>query len=163
MRDEKTIREEIGVALEAAREARDTLPAPQVREKEKAVIALGDELSALLSSGSTNCEVCDRAPMGMLKRPGYTDNDGTAHAPIYEVGCIYCPPVIVDHEEGLDVTLDGANRKVKRRSYSARGNTPEQAVERWNAGQHVVDNQIFRGTGVVDNNAEPNVIPIVKE
>lgn len=98
------------------------------------------ELGEALASGANACERCGYDPIGMLKTPGYYDESkGIDVAPVYEVGCIFCPPYYVEHETGQERTLDGKKAKVRRRSFSARANTPEEAVKNWNAGKYVED------------------------
>lgn len=98
------------------------------------------ELGEALAEGSDNCRRCGYPPVGMLKTPGYYDQiRGVDVPPIYEVGCIFCPPYYVESERGEARKLDGENAKVCRRSYSARASTPEGAVANWNAGKFVED------------------------
>lgn len=99
------------------------------------------ELGEHLAAGAEKCKNCGYDPVGMLKTPGYYDEaKGVDVPPVYEVGCIFCPPVYVSVTEGgVKAKLDGKAANVKRRSLSARGTTPEAAVANWNAGRMVED------------------------
>jgi hypothetical protein len=91
--------------------------------------------------------------MGMVKTPS-NFNGGVEVPAVYEVGCVYCDPVLVDSpERGVIVNLDGNERRVLRRSFSARGGSPEEAVKRWNQGDFVEDQFIERMPGLVARRA----------
>jgi hypothetical protein len=114
-------------------------------EREKIATELREmqvQLQDSLSDGAKACpDGADHRVIGMLKRPAYYDGRLEMDVPAqYEVGCITCPPVLVEREGGTD--LNG--KAVKRWSHSARGATPEEAVKNWNAGKWVEDAQIDR-------------------
>lgn len=98
------------------------------------------QLQDELSKGAKPCpDGADHRVIGMLKRPTYYDSDRDMQMPeIWEVGCIVCPPVLVEDSDGTE--LNG--KKVKRWSHSARGATPKEAVEKWNAGKWLKDAKI---------------------
>lgn len=110
---------------------------------------LGAELAAAISEGAEVCQQCQAPPLGMVKTPAY-ENAGVEVPAVFEVGCIHCPPYLVPDElRGAEIVIDGVKQKVARRSYSARANTPADAVARWNAGQFVQDTLIDRIPGLV--------------
>lgn len=100
------------------------------------------QLQDTLSEGANACpDGKDHRVIGMLKRVGYYDGRLEMDVPEqWEVGCITCPPVLVERENGTE--LNG--KKVRRWSHSARGTTPEEAVKNWNSGKWVEDAQIAR-------------------
>lgn len=100
------------------------------------------ELQNTIAKGAKACpDGEDHRVIGMLKRPGYYDGRLEIDVPEqWEVGCIICPPVLVERKEGSD--LNG--KKVVRWSHSARGETPQAAVKNWNEGNWVEDRQIDR-------------------
>lgn len=81
------------------------------------------ELSELYSSGANVCPSCGEAPFGMLRCAEHMDRGRVVPA-LYEVGCLVCPPVV---DNG------------KRRSLSAQGATPQEAVNNWNADKMIED------------------------
>jgi len=85
------------------------------------IVMLNKELSAELAAGAKPCPGCDTPPMGMDRE----------HC--FEVGCANCKSQLID-----------VNGVTMRRSYSAQGRTPEQAVARWNAGDYLIDRKIDR-------------------
>jgi hypothetical protein len=89
-------------------------------------------------TGGVEMRPCNTPPMGMLKTPAHTSN-GMDLPNVWEVGCVYCDPFLVEREDGTPLVVDGKVVKVKRRSYSARGFSPEEAVKKWNAGEWVED------------------------
>lgn len=96
---------------------------------------LSRELDAAISDGANACE-CGNHPMGMIKTPAYYDQQRGVDIPaVFEVGCVFCSPVLVETEAGP-----------RRRSYSARAITAAEAVRKWNAGEWVEDSQIDRLT-----------------
>lgn len=98
------------------------------------------QLGEHLAQGAKKCPNCGYDPVGMLKTPGYFDaRNQVDMPPVYEVGCVVCPPVYVKRDDGEERKLDGKKARVKRRSYSARGTSVEQAVERWNNEDFVED------------------------
>jgi len=90
------------------------------------------ELSAILSQGARPCE-CGKSPMGILKTPFFEKSNGETIGPVYEVGCVFCPPY-----------LEGPEGREHRVSISSRGRSPEIAVERWNARDFVKDGHVNR-------------------
>lgn len=123
------------------------------------------QLQDTLSEGANACpDGKDHRVIGMLKRIAYYDGRLEMDVPEqWEVGCITCPPVLVERENGTVVEradgkklkverdVDGKMKEVevtgfrlKRWSHSARGVTPEEAVKNWNAGKWVEDAQIDR-------------------
>ncbi|MFN6965234.1 MAG: hypothetical protein ACK4S4_15920 [Pyrinomonadaceae bacterium] len=94
--------------------------------------------------GAEPCPRCEILPVGMVKTPSYI-KDGVELPTLYEVGCVVCPPYLIEAEGGVEVKLDGKAATVKRRSFSARAyGSPEAAVEKWNAGDFVEDTHIDR-------------------
>jgi hypothetical protein len=82
------------------------------KETEKITLKLKDlrqELSEVYSDGAKACPDCGNKPHGMKKGSG-----------VYEVGCVVCDPY---EEDGNMV------------SFSARGESPEEAIEKWNEGK----------------------------
>lgn len=69
-------------------------------------------LMSALAVGANDCPKDKSAAVGMLKRPAYQDSDGIDQPPVYEVGCPVCP-------------------------LRSRGNTPKDAVAKWNAKEYV--------------------------
>jgi hypothetical protein len=132
----------------------------KLKELGDKVHALGDQFSAAISAGAEICAECQAAPMGMLKTPSYF-NAGLEVPPVYEVGCVFCAPVLVPNEaRGAALKIDGETRRVLRRSYSARANTPAEAVRKWNAGEYVEDTLVDRIPGFTPEYAEaPAEVP----
>lgn len=116
-------------AAEAYAEAVQTKPAHEVEPFAQAIKDLRAEQDAVIAKGANACD-CGKFPMGMIKTPSYPGSDGLMTPAVYEVGCIYCPQYLIETESG-----------VRRRSVSARGHSPEEAVSRWNAGEWVVDSK----------------------
>lgn len=175
MRTEKEIRAAQAVALEKLREAIDTLPQKAVVPFQAKVKELSQELSDCLSEGAEPCgnvrlkqnpdtgefyeEVCGVLPMGMVKTPSYI-KDGLETPTVYEVGCLHCPPILVEHPTGDAVRIEGKEVKVRRRSLSARAYSIADAVQKWNDGNHIEDNYLQRIPGFVPDFVDPdNVAP----
>lgn len=100
------------------------------------------QLGEHLAEGTDNCKNCGHEVVGMLKTPSYFDSrQGIQVPPVYEVGCVICPPVYVksDRDFAAPGKLDGKKGKFIRRSYSARGTSIERARENWNNGVFVED------------------------
>lgn len=135
MRNENDILKERTDAAEAyARLAADsTSPVGNVEAAAVKVSALTKELQEYVAQGADDCQ-CGNAPWGMLKTPAHM-HMGVQMPNIWEVGCVHCAPVLVERPDGQEI--DGKN--VKRRSYSARGTSPQEAVEKWNNGDWVED------------------------
>jgi len=163
-RTEKEILTELSAAKEkfaelAANPESTTLAAQQAAVQE--ITKLGQELDQFISQGAEPCanpraqvnaagemetKSCGERPMGMLKTPAY-ERDGIEVPAVWEVGCIHCAPYLVEHENGTAVLLEGEVKKVKRRSFSARANSPAEAVKKWNAGELVEDFYLDRIPG----------------
>lgn len=127
-----TLQKKIDEKGEAYRASTDTV------EREKLSTEIREmqvQLQDSLSEGANACpDGKDHRVIGMLKRPAYYDGRLEMDVPAqYEVGCIHCPPVLVER--------DGVK---KRWSHSARGATPEEAVKNWNSGKWVEDSQLDR-------------------
>jgi len=119
----------------------------QLRDAAAAVKALNAELGEYIVRGADPCE-CNATPMGMLKTPGYYDQAKGVDVPaVWEVGCVYCNPVLVEREDGKALIIDDATKTVKRRSFSARATTPEEAVRKWNEKLWVEDFYFYRMKG----------------
>jgi hypothetical protein len=103
------------------------------------------DLGEHLAKGANDCENCGYPVVGMIKTPSYM-KDGLEVPPVYEIGCVICPPFYVASDEGEERNLDGKKAKVKRRSYSARAYSLDQAVEKWNAGDFVEDTRFGLNT-----------------
>jgi hypothetical protein len=116
MRTESQIKADLDAALTLYRANAQTWNAAQIAESNKKVKALQAELSDFYSAGANPCPNCGLSVFGMDR--------GT----VYEVGCTKCDPKPVER--------DG---KTLRRSASAQGRTPQQAVENWNAGKWLED------------------------
>lgn len=101
------------------------------------------DLGEHLADGANDCKNCGYPPVGMIKTPSYYDpRNDVQMPPVFEVGCIICPPFYVTREDGEPRKLDGKKAKVKRRSYSARATTQEEAVQKWNSDQFVEDTKL---------------------
>ena len=140
-RTEKEILSDLREAQEAyaALAANENSTQAQLRDAIKAVTALNTELGEYLIQGAENCD-CGAVPMGMLKTPAYYDQAKGLDVPaVWEVGCVYCPPFLVEREDGKALIIEGQTKVVKRRSLSARAITPQEAVRKWNAKQCVED------------------------
>jgi hypothetical protein len=109
--------------------------------------ALGRELDATISAGANPCTKCSAQPIGMLKTPAYTTRDGVEMPAVFEVGCVHCPPFLVERENGKEVKIDGIVAKVRRRSFSARATSPAEAAKKWNEGNFVEDDLLDRIPG----------------
>jgi hypothetical protein len=108
-------------------------------DKTKFVQDLRRQLGEALAAGAVRCENCGHDVVGILKTPAHM-NRGVEVPPLYEVGCVICPPYYIEDENGTDAELDGKKTKVMRISYSARSyGSPEAAVEKWNKGEFVKD------------------------
>jgi hypothetical protein len=142
--------------LIAAKEAYGALAANKVvsvGELEAAgatVRTLSNELSAYLVDGAKPCGGCGASGsvIGMLKTPPRTIN-GMDYPAVWEVGCISCPPYLVEREDGSKLLIDGKASAVKRRSWSARGFSRDETVAKWNDGRHVEDSMFERIPGFV--------------
>jgi hypothetical protein len=121
-----------------------------------------------LASGANTCpDGKDHRVIGMLKTPTHWNEQFQMQMPdVYEVGCLICPPVLVEREDGKvversdgkkikvmvdDGTGTGTDKEIevigfrlKRYSHSARGATPKEAVDNWNSGKWVEDKQTDR-------------------
>lgn len=82
---------------------------PAIRKR---MTEMFDAISAKVSAGADPCPLCGRVPMGMRK-----------NTRIFEVGCGVCRPKMIEIEGRL-----------LRRSVAAQGFSPEEAVQKWNAG-----------------------------
>jgi hypothetical protein len=116
MRTESEIKNELDAAAALHHEKADEFTRKEERENSDKIKSLRKELSAFYSQGANACPDCGQAPIGMDR------------GVVYEVGCIGCAPKPVER--------DG---KTLRRSASAQGRTPQQAVENWNAGKWLED------------------------
>lgn len=117
----------------------DTTPQVDMREAVSQVKTLSAELGEYLVQGVEPCE-CGKIPMGMLKTPGYYDHAKGLDVPaVWEIGCVYCAPFLVEREDGKALLIEGKRTMVKRRSFSARALTPEEAVRKWNEKEWVED------------------------
>lgn len=103
MRNEDEIVQELARARADYHEAVQEETIAELAERSGRIKELMAELSATLSRGAMDCPDCGQPPHGMLKTPGAK----MVRAPVYVVGCLACPR-------------------------AARGNSPEQAVKRWN-------------------------------
>jgi len=101
---------------------------------------------ALIDTGETEMRPCGARPMGMLKTPAHMYM-GNQLPNLWEVGCVYCAPFLVEREDGEALKIDGKVVKVKRRSFSARAFSPAEAVKKWNAGEWVEDTMFDRMRG----------------
>jgi hypothetical protein len=125
-----------------------------LREASDKVKKIGAELSSAIAEGAEVCKQCSQPPMGMLKTPSYY-NQGVEVPPVFEVGCVFCPPIVVENSiRGVAMKIDGNVRKVLRRSVSARANTPADAVRKWNASEFVEDTLFDRMPGFTGTPAE---------
>lgn len=118
------------------------------------------QLQDTLSEGANACpDGADHRVIGMLKTPTHWNHIYQMQMPdLYEVGCLTCPAVLVEREGGTVVEraggkklkverdIDGKMKEVevigfrlKRWSHSARGTTPEEAVQNWNSGKWLED------------------------
>lgn len=114
-------------------------------EREKLSAELGELQREFHDARLIGADACpdgeDHKVWVMLKTPGHWNSQYQMQMPdLYEVGCITCPAVLVERENGTE--LNG--KKVRRWSHSARGTTPEEAVKNWNSGKWVEDAQIAR-------------------
>lgn len=112
MRTEQELNGLITEAKSAYHEIVDTGNRHELAAAAKAVTDLQAELQATLAAGADPCPECAAQPIGLLKRPAIYKGGLLEVGPVYEVGCLVCD--------------------VRR----ARGSTPAQAVESWNAGEH---------------------------
>jgi hypothetical protein len=120
---------ELTAALEAARAAyhtaHETETVAQLHARSQEIKGLMQSLNDLLSAGANPCPACGVLPHGCCKTPA-TVRGKTIAAPIYEVGCLGCPPLEEETDLGTRVT------ERRAQSYS-----PETAVLLWNAGQYL--------------------------
>jgi len=137
-RDEAAIAADRQAAIDEYVANRDVWTAPEIAAYNARFRELNAEWSACLSSGANACQECGNPPMGMIKTPAFT-KDGVDFPCVYEVGCIFCDPYLVERENGQAREIDGRTLKLKRRSFSARGVSVAQAVENWNSGRWVED------------------------
>jgi len=119
--------------MSPAKRANTTLQ--QQQDAVNAIKTLSKELDDFLTTGANPCSNCSKPPMGMLKTQAYNDR-GVDYPNVLEVGCIHCPPILVEREDGKALIIEGERKVVKRRSYSARATTQEEVVRKWN-------NQVF--------------------
>jgi hypothetical protein len=125
----------------------------QQEEAVDKIKTLSRELDDFLVSGANDCGNCGHKPMGMLKTPAYEDR-GVEYPAVLEVGCVHCPPVIVERANGKALIIDGEVKTVKRRSYSARATSQAEAVRKWNAQEFVEDFLFDRIPGFTPVEAE---------
>lgn len=131
----------------AALAANEDSTQAQLREAIAAITALTKELGEYVIQGAENCD-CGAVPMGMLKTPAYYDQaKGLDVPPVWEVGCVYCPPFLVERDDGKVLLIEGETKVLKRRCLSARATTPKEAVRKWNAKEWVEDFQFERIPG----------------
>jgi hypothetical protein len=131
-RDIDAINADMQAAAEAYAEAVKTKPAHKVQEFVDTIKQLRQEQADCISRGANPCG-CGKAPLGMVKTPSYVDGNGIKTKPVYEVGCVYCPQYLIETPEGD-----------RRRSVSARGYSPEEAVANWNTEEWVIDTRFDR-------------------
>ncbi len=117
-----------------------------------AVKKLHFQLDEYLSKGANSC-ACGIKPMGMLKTPTYSDR-GVDFPNIWEIGCIHCPPFLVEREDGTPLVIDGEVKKVKRRSLSARAFVVDEVTRKWNEQEWVEDTLFDRIPGFIPVYAE---------
>lgn len=114
-RTDDAIRAEL-VAAQAAYHAlaqQDTASRKELAERSAKIVALRDELAALLSEGAQVCPQCNEPPLGHLKTlVAANAARGEPEKRTYEVRCVDC---------GL----------------RSRGTTIRAAVLLWNAGEYV--------------------------
>ena len=148
-RTEKEILINLRETLEAyaALAANENSTQAELRDSIAAIKALNQELGEYVIQGAENCD-CGAVPMGMLKTPAYYDQAKGLDVPaVWEVGCVFCPPFLVEREDGKALIIEGQTKVVKRRSLSARAITPQEAVRKWNAKEWVEDFQFERIPG----------------
>lgn len=141
-RTEKEILNDLREAQEAyaALAADENSTQAQLRDAIASITALTNELGEYVIQGAEKCDDCGAVPMGMLKTPAYYDQAKGLDVPaVWEVGCVYCPPFLVEREDGKALIIEGETKTVKRRSLSARAITPQEAVRKWNAKEWVED------------------------
>lgn len=134
---EKQLNEEIDSLHRKLHEESLTLTGAETNKIHEDLKALQLERYALLGAGGKTC-VCGHDPIGMIKTPAHV-KDGLDIPAVYEVGCGYCPPFLVEREDGTELVIDGEVKKLKRRSLSARAFSQQEAAERWNEGLWVED------------------------
>jgi len=142
VREAKSILADIVVAKTAYSALMQRRSEVTIKEQDDLVAelkALSKELDESLTTGAVNCKNCDAKPMGMLKTPAYTTPQGVDVDAVYEVGCVFCPPQLVERENGKALLVDGTRVVVKRRSYSARATSAAETVRKWNEGEWVED------------------------
>jgi hypothetical protein len=139
-RNELDILEEKRVAVEEYAElAKDpNRLVSAVEELSGKIKMLGRELDDYLTAEAKPCPNCGNKPMGMLKTPAYTDR-GVDYPNIWEIGCVFCPPFLVETDGGRRLKINGLVTPVKRRSYSARGFSVGEVTEKWNNDKYVED------------------------
>lgn len=155
MRTETEVQADIAADIAYYRDNASDLTQRQVDEHKAKRDELYQELSLVLSKGAVACKCGNErfAPMGMVKTPAYMDR-GVERPAVYEVGCVHCPPVIVESANGYDVVFsDGRKGKFVRRSFSARALSVKDAVKNWNDGRWVEDNLFDRNIPGVSETA----------
>lgn len=85
------------------------------------------------------CPKCANKPIAIIKTPEFIDKDGILREAVHEVGCIVCWPELEEDPGGKPLELGTESVLVKRVSYSARALSVEEATEKWNVGDFVVD------------------------
>lgn len=133
MRTEVEITAELAALRTEYHKQSQTAPSPALAQMAVKIRTTSKELSAVYSNGAKACPKCKGAPIGMLRSPASTAGDRPVFA-IYEVGCLNCKPEIVQ--------VDGEQR---RKSYSAFGVTPADAVKNWNDGKFNIDKRLDGG------------------
>jgi hypothetical protein len=125
MRRVKDIRADLSAALADHHANSQEWTAGKTRENDMKIKGFRQELSDVYSEGAKPCPKCGNAPHGM-------DRDGKS---LFEVGCLVCPP-----EKLPDIVVEGL-AVPQRKSYSAQGRTPQEAVENWNDDKYLIDNK----------------------
>lgn len=116
MRTENKIKADLQKLVRLNHEKSEGFTKVQQRELDLQVKKLRQELSDFYSDGAKPCPKCGAQPIGMDR------------ATKYEVGCVGCPPFLVN--------------ATTRQSYSSQGRTPAQAVENWNADVYIQDDKV---------------------
>lgn len=116
MRKESEIKADLSKLIAFNHENAQKMTAGDLRKLSVEIRALRKELSDLYSDGAKPCPKCGAEPIGMDR------------ATKFEVGCVVCPPYLVN--------------ETTRRSYSAHGRNPAEAVENWNAERFLEDDKI---------------------
>ena len=139
MRNENDILKELTAAKTAfAKMNASSASVADIQAASSKVSGLVKELDAFIVQGANKCKKCGGIPMGILKTPAHSHN-GMDLPNIWEVGCTACEPFLVEREDGKSMKVNGKVAKMKRRSYSARGFSPAEAVQKWNEEKWVED------------------------